>query len=239
MTVLTPRGQTRPRIARDKYALSPRTASDRVRSPPWHPQTVATSRPGEHGSNSLIEGPLHTRELPPLPAVLAGHVTATRRRWRGLTVVDRREDVRIANDRGLAEEVFHVKHRRVRASVTPVRGAMYATPSASGVPLMCRRARMGVHAAPNGVRAVRVRHISWTFPRCGGCSSSVSATSYAVRRAPLPRTSTSPREHWVFHVKHRCGRCIHDLRSPGVVRRLMNGRDPVPVGGGRQLRFIQ
>ncbi len=174
MAVVLPRVQRRPPIARDKYALWPRTASDRVRSPPWHPQTVVTSRPGAHSSISLIEGP-HTRELLPRPAVLAGHVTATRRRWRGLTVVDRREDVRIANERGLAEEVFHVKHRRVRTSVTPVRGAIYATPSARGVPLMCRRAWMGVHAGPIGVRAVRVRQLSWTFlpaadapPRCVG-----------------------------------------------------------------------
>ncbi len=58
----------------------------------------------------------------------------------------------------------------------------------------------------------------------------VSATSYAVRRAPLPRPSTSLREQWVFHVKHRRGRCVRDLRSLGVVRCSMNGRDPVRRG---------
>lgn len=166
MTVVIPREQTRQRIARDKYTLSPRTASDWVRSPPWHPR----------------------------PAVLAGHVTATRRRWRGLTVVDRREDVRIAHERGLPEEVFHVKHRRARASITPVRGAIRATPSASGVPLEFRRAWMGFHAGPIGARAVRVRHISWTFPRRGGCSSSVCRQP---RMPSVARHCRAPRHHCV------------------------------------------
>lgn len=195
MTVVIPRGQTRPRISRDTYALSPRTASDRVRGPPWHPQTVVTSRPGAHGSISLIEGALHSRELlKPLPAVLAGHVNSTRRRWRGPMVVDRGEDVRIANERGLPDEVFHMKHRRARASITPVRGAIRATPSASGVPLEFRRAWMGFHAGPIGARAVRVRHISWTFPRRGGCSSSVCRQP---RMPSVARHCRAPRHHCV------------------------------------------
>ena len=146
-------------------------------------------------------------------------------------VVDRGEDVRIASGRGLPEEVFHVKHRRVRASDSSSTrrhtrrtiGTWSSVGVPSGMDGCSRRADRctGRQGASKLMDIPSLRRMLFL---------GASGTSYAVRPAPLLRTSTSLREQWVFHVKHRRGRCVRDLRSLGVVRCSMNGRDPVRRG---------